>query len=143
MSYLRKYRRPPSQLHFGWSLIITTRVGPQEQHFEVNLEWSGIFILKKIMKVFFPLLIQLLVVNCIDKVISYSIRQFIYRSALNQITRVINLWLKNFTCVRDFLYKNVLKRYDKQKLGLWLMLQLQIELINSVIDVQTIMTAKE
>ena len=31
------------------------------------------------MKVFFPLLIQLLVVNFIDKVISYSIRQFIYK----------------------------------------------------------------
>ena len=50
--------------------------------------------------------IQFLVASFIDKIItSYSIRHsFIYRSALNWITRVINLWLKIFTCVlRKFL----------------------------------------
>ena len=49
-------------------------------YFLGNLEWSGIFILNKIMKVCFPLLIT---GTFIDKIISYSMWQFIYGSAKN------------------------------------------------------------
>ena len=44
----------------------------------LNPEWSGIFILKKMMKVYFPMPIT---GSFIGKIISYSLWQFIYRSA--------------------------------------------------------------
>ena len=50
-------------------------------YFLGNLEWSGIFILNKIMKVCFPLLI--ITGTLIDKIISYSMWQFIYGSTKN------------------------------------------------------------
>ena len=49
-------------------------------YFLGNLEWSGIFILNKITKVCFPLLIT---GTFIDKIISYSMWQFIYGSTKN------------------------------------------------------------
>ena len=46
----------------------------------------------------------------IDSIISYSMRQFIYKSAL------INWWLKNFSCVRDVFTEMSLKRLTNQNL---------------------------
>ena len=51
------------------------------RYFLGNLEWGGIFILNKIMKVCFPLLI--ITGTFIDKIISYSMWQFIYGSTKN------------------------------------------------------------
>ena len=47
-----------------------TTVGPQRRNFYIDLEWSGIFILKKIMKVYFSLSIT---GSFINKIISYSL----------------------------------------------------------------------
>ena len=68
---------------------------------------------KKILKVYFPLTIT---GSFYDKIISYSMWRFIYGSAVNEKMCIINLRLKNFTCVCDFLYRNVSKTYDQQKL---------------------------
>ena len=60
------------------------------------------------MKVYFPLPIT---GSFIDKIISYSMWQFIYRMCMK-----ICGW-KSFTCVLNFLYRNVSKTFDEQKLN--------------------------
>ena len=63
-----------------WSCIFILKKNESLLYFLGNLEWSGIFILRKIMKVCFPLPIT---GSFIEKIISYCLGQFIYRSALN------------------------------------------------------------
>ena len=64
-----------------WSCIFILKKSESLLYFLGNLEWSGIFILRKIMKVCFPLLI--ITGTFIDKIISYSMWQFIYGSTKN------------------------------------------------------------
>jgi len=73
---------------------------------QLSMEWYVYS--KRIMKVYFPLPIT---GSFIDKIIGYSTWQFMYG------TWVINLWLKNFIRVHDFLYRNVAKTFHEQRLN--------------------------